>query len=844
MAVQIEPRYNFAEIETKWQRWWEEARLDEVEPDPNRPKYYCLVMYPYPSGSAHVGHTRVYSIGDLLARFKRMNGYQVMHPMGWDAFGMPAENAAIERGVHPADWTYKNIDIIRAQLKRMGYSYDWRRELACCHPGYYRWTQWLFLLLFRKGLAYRQKAPVNWCPQCQTVLANEQVEGGHCWRCESEVDQRDLEQWFFRITAYADRLLNDLDSLDGWPERVRVMQDHWIGRSEGCEIDFPLAGRDGHITVFTTRHDTIYGATFMVLAPEHPLTLELARGTEQEAAVSEFVAGMRRISARQRAETEDKRGVFTGAYAVNPATGERVPIWTADYVLMGYGTGAIQAVPAHDQRDLEFACKYGLEVRTVVQPQYDADAAAGAPAAGAESAAFDGEGILVDSGSFSGLDSIEARRRIAADLETRQAGRRKVGYRLRDWLVSRQRYWGAPIPIVYCDDCGIVPVPEADLPVMLPDDVELTGEGGSPLSRHEAFVNTACPKCGGAARRETDTMDTFVDSSWYFFRYCSPRNESGPFDVDAVKYWLPVDQYIGGIEHAVLHLLYSRFINKVLYDEDMAPAAEPFTRLFCNGMVVMDGAKMSKSKGNVVAIEDMVENYGADTARLYILFAAPPERDFEWSDGGVEGSHRFLNRVWRIAVGYVPAIKAAGGLQAAAAAGSRPDAASAAGELRASLHHAIGRVTRDLSERFQFNTAVSAMMELVNALHEFRDGTDPAAADTAVVAETLSALTRMLAPFVPHFAEELWREIFKSEGSVHQQSWPEFDAEALKTASMTIVVQVNGRVRDRIEVSVDAAQEDIQETALTGKKVQPHLEGRKIRKVISVPGRLINVVVE
>ncbi|HEY8449084.1 MAG TPA: leucine--tRNA ligase, partial [Bacillota bacterium] len=694
--------YNFAAIEKKWQERWQEQRLDETDVDPERPKFYCLEMYPYPSGALHMGHTRVYTIGDVLARFKRMQGYQVLHPMGWDAFGMPAENAAIEHGIHPATWTYDNIRTIRAQMRRMGYSYDWRREVACCHPGYYKWTQWLFLLLYRKGLAYRGKAPVNWCPRCQTVLANEQVENGRCWRCESEVEQRDLEQWFFRITAYAERLLADLDLLEGWPERVRVMQRNWIGRSEGCEIDFPLADRDGAIRVFTTRHDTIFGATFMVLAPEHPLTLELARGTAQEEAVREFVERMRKASARMRAEADRKEGVFTGAYAVNPATGERIPIWTADYVLMGYGTGAIQAVPAHDQRDLDFARRYGLPVRVVIEP----------PGASLDAAtlteAYADEGVMVNSGPFDGLPSKEARARIAEWLEQRGIGRRTVTYRLRDWLISRQRYWGAPIPIVYCDRCGIQPVPESELPVLLPDDVELTGEGGSPLARHERFVQARCPNCGGPARRETDTMDTFVDSSWYYYRYCSPRDDERPFDVEAVRYWLPVDQYIGGIEHAILHLLYSRFITKVLYDEGLVPAPEPFLRLFTNGMVVMHGAKMSKSKGNVVSIEDMVNHYGADTARLYILFAAPPERDFEWSEGGVEGAHRFLQRVWRLVRALAPRLTARQEERGAGTAATGGDAVERTERVRRKLHQTIRKVTDDIDRRLQFNTAVSA----------------------------------------------------------------------------------------------------------------------------------------
>ncbi|MFO7245422.1 MAG: leucine--tRNA ligase [Thermaerobacter sp.] len=824
----MEDRYNAAAVEQKWQRRWEEQRLYDVEPDPSRPKFYCLEMYPYPSGALHIGHTRVYSIGDLIARFKRMNGYQVLHPMGWDSFGMPAENYAIEHGIHPAVSTYANIDTIRAQMRRMGYSYDWRREVACSHPGYYKWTQWLFLLLYKKGLAYRRKAPVNWCPRCQTVLANEQVEEGRCWRCESEVQMRDLEQWCFRITAYADRLLDDLKLLDGWPERVKTMQANWIGRSHGCEIDFPLAGRDGAIKVFTTRHDTIFGATFMVLAPEHPLTLELARGTPQEAEVRAFVERMSHMTQRMRTTLNTKQGVFTGRYAVNPATGEKIPIWTADYVLMDYGTGAIQAVPAHDQRDFEFARQYGLPIRVVVQPPGET------LDPGTMTEAYAGEGTMVNSGQFNGLDSATARERMADWLEQQGLGRRRVTYRLRDWLISRQRYWGAPIPIVYCDRCGTVPVPEKDLPVLLPDDVEFTGEGGSPLARHEGFVRTTCPQCGGPARRETDTMDTFVDSSWYYYRYTSARDEHRPFDVDAVRYWLPVDQYIGGIEHAILHLLYSRFITKVLYDEGLVPSPEPFQRLFTNGMVVMGGAKMSKSKGNVVSIEEVVSNYGADTGRVYILFAAPPENDFEWSDGGIAGVHRFLQKIWRLMQRY----RAGRDGMGTAESGADREAAQ---RIRRRLHQTIRKVTDDIDRRWQFNTAVSALMSFVNDLQDYADQLPAARQDRDVWDEAADALVRMLAPFAPHLAEELWEQMGRTE-SVHLQRWPSYDPEIARDEVVTVVLQVNGKVRDRITVPAGTGEEELRRLALENERVRALLDGRQAARVVVIPDRLVNVV--
>ncbi|QBS36945.1 MULTISPECIES: leucine--tRNA ligase [Thermaerobacter] len=875
----VDDRYNFHAVEKKWRRRWAEEGLYHAEVDPSRPKFYCLEMYPYPSGRLHMGHVRNYSIGDATARFHRMRGYNVLYPMGWDSFGLPAENAAIANKTHPAEWTNANIAAMREQMQRLGLSYDWRREIACSHPGYYKWTQWLFLLLYRRGLAERKKAPVNWCPRCATVLANEQVEDGSCWRCGTPVEKRELEQWFFKITAYADRLLRDLDLLEGWPERVKLMQRNWIGRSEGMELDFPIVGRDQKLTVFTTRHDTIYGATFMVLAPDHPLTLELARGTEQEEAVRAFVQRVTRLTVRDRAEAVDaKEGVFTGAYAKNPVTGETIPIWTANYVLMDYGTGAIQAVPAHDERDFAFARQYGLPVRVVIQGE-------GVPADGDRlSQAYTGPGRMIHSGPYDGMDSREAYRRMAEDFERQGIGRRTVNYRLRDWLISRQRYWGAPIPIVYCDRCGTVPVPEDQLPVLLPDDVRFE-VGASPLATSESFVRTRCPSCGGPARRETDTMDTFVDSSWYYYRYTSPRDEHQPFDREKVFYWLPVDQYIGGIEHAVLHLLYSRFITKVLYDEGLVPSPEPFKRLLTQGMVIKDGAKMSKSKGNVVSPEDILEEYGADATRLFILFAAPPERDLEWSEHGIEGAARFVQRVWRLVAGCADAIRSAAGQVAAAregavattgpapgdggaaagAGGDRPAQqgpsapGAPAGEIQPTMdgwgeaerslwrevHRAVARVTTDIAERMQYNTAVAALMELVNAIYGYRDRVEPAAQRPDLLAAALDRLLRMLAPFAPFLAEEAWEVLGwrAARGSVHRQPWPTWDPAVLQAGTVEIVVQVNGKVRDRLRVPADLDEEALRQRALASPRVKEWIDGKVVARVITVPGRLVNVVV-
>jgi len=827
----VEERYPFKEIESKWQNKWKCTKDYKVATDQGKPKYYCLEMFPYPSGALHMGHLRVYTIGDVIARFKRRLGYNVLHPMGWDAFGLPAENAAIEHGTHPAEWTKNNIAKMKSQLTRLGTSYDWDREVTSCLPDYYRWTQWLFLHFYHQGLAYRAKAPVNWCPQCATVLANEQVEGGACWRCDTPVVSKELEQWFFKITAYADRLLEDLEDL-GWPERVKVMQENWIGRSEGVEVDFPVKGREDKIRIFTTRADTLYGVTYMVLAPEHPLVEELVRGTRYEKDVMDFVARVARMNTADRVAGEGKKeGLFTGAYAVNPLNGEEVPIWVGDYVVMEYGTGAIMAVPAHDQRDFEFARQYGLPIRVVIQPE-------GWELVAEEmTEAVTDPGVMVNSGPFTGLPSQEGIKKVAAYLEERGIGRKKVNYRLRDWLISRQRYWGAPIPIVYCDGCGIVPVPEEELPVMLPEKVKFRASGPSPLARHQEFVNTSCPKCGKPARRETDTMDTFMCSSWYYLRYTSPWTSRRPWEEEDVNYWMPVDQYIGGIEHAILHLLYSRFFVKVLYDSGLVQAKEPFANLLTQGMVIKEGAKMSKSKGNIVSPDEILEKYGADTARLFILFAAPPEKDLDWNERGVEGCARFLNRVWRLVrrlEDKVPPLGANG-------ASGRGDADGDDAALERSLHQTIKKVTEDVSERFNFNTAISAIMELVNETYSYLEKREESQWNLGLLRETLEGITLVLAPFAPHIGEELWHRLGHKD-SVHLCPWPGFDPEKVKAREVTVVVQVNGRVRDRMLVAAETSERDLREMALERERVKKHLSGKKVVKVITVPQKLVNIV--
>ena len=828
----MEERYQPKKIEGKWQRIWEENESFRVGEDPKLPKYYLLEMFPYPSGRIHMGHVRNYSIGDVIARYKRMRGYNVLHPMGWDAFGLPAENAAIERGIHPAKWTSENIAYMRDQLKKMGFSYDWRREFATSDESYYRWEQLFFIEMFQRGLAYKKLSTVNWCERCQTVLANEQVEGGRCWRCEEEVGVRELEQWFFRTTAYAEELLRDLDRLTGWPEKVRTMQRNWIGKSVGAEIIFPFVGRDGSLNVFTTRQDTIYGATFLSLAVEHPLALELPQGTSQQGIVRGFVERMKKVSqARRGTEEVEKEGVFTGAYCLNPFTQEKIPVYLANFVLMEYGTGSVMAVPAHDQRDFEFARKYDLPIRVVIQPQ-------GQTLKPEEmTEAYVEDGVMAASGPFSGLPSAEGRERIANYLEEKGWGKKDIRYRLRDWGISRQRYWGAPIPILYCDSCGMLPVPESELPVILPRDVEFSGEGGSPLAKLPEFFLTTCPKCGGPAERETDTMDTFVESSWYFARYASPDEDRRPLDKARVAYWLPVDQYIGGIEHAVLHLLYARFFTKALRDLGWLKLDEPFTNLLTQGMVIKDGAKMSKSKGNVVDPDFLIERYGADTARLFTLFAAPPEKDLDWSDHGVEGAHRFLSRLWRFTGQHRQA------LLGVAPDLDPPGLPPGLAALRRLVHRTIKKVTDDIEERFHFNTAIACVMELFNALSLAAREGSATAEGASLIRAGLEAILVLLYPFVPHVASELW-ESLGNRRSLEEIPWPEYSAEALQEEALLIVVQVDGRVRGKITVSADASDEQIETEALAHPKIQGYLQGKSVRRVIQVPRRLVNIVLE
>jgi leucyl-tRNA synthetase len=825
----MEQRYHPEAIEVKWQRYWEEKKLFRAEEDPTKEKYYLLEMYPYPSGAIHMGHMRNYSIGDVVARYKMMKGCSVLHPMGWDAFGMPAENAAIESGIHPAKWTYENIDTMRRQLKRMGFSYDWEREIATCDVDYYKWEQWFFLKMYDRGLAYKKRSLVNWCPSCQTVLANEQVEGGLCWRCESEVTQKELGQWFLKITDYAEDLLEYCDKLPGWPERVLRMQRNWIGKSEGAEIRFPMENAKEAITVFTTRQDTVFGATFMTLAPEHPLTLGLSKGTPQKREVREFVERVKRQSLVGRtAEDTEKEGVFIGAHCLNPMTEARIPIFTANFVLMEYGTGAVMAVPAHDQRDFEFAKRYELPVIVVIQPP-DSTLTGETMAE-----AYVDEGTLVNSGQFNGMDSVAAREAIVQYLEKEGLGRRDINYRIRDWGISRQRYWGAPIPIIYCDRCGIRPVPEEDLPVVLPHDVEFTGKGETPLGECREFIETQCPKCGGDARRETDTMDTFVESSWYFDRFASPRYYRGPLDKEKVDYWMPVNQYIGGIEHAILHLLYSRFFARVLKEFGLVRDKEPFTRLLTQGMVIKDGAKMSKSRGNVVDPEYLVSKYGADTARMFCLFASPPEKDLEWNDQGVEGSFRFLNRVWRLVYENHHWIK-----ETKPYTGVTPIDQDLK-MLRQKVHKTIKKVGEDI-ERFHFNTAISAVMELVNTLYQSKPKEDWDPAEHSVFREAIETVTLLLSPFVPHIAEELWEALGKGE-SIIKIAWPDYDREAIVEEEVLVVIQVNGKVRDRVTVQSSMGEEEIKGVALEREKIRRLIHDKALERIIVVPKKLINIV--
>ncbi|MFQ5482209.1 MAG: leucine--tRNA ligase [Nitrospinaceae bacterium] len=813
------------------------AKTFQVSEDPEREKFYLLEMFPYPSGRIHMGHVRNYTIGDALARFKRMQGFNVLHPMGWDAFGMPAENAAIQNKTHPAQWTFANIETMRAQLKRLGLSYDWDREFATCTPEYYRWNQWCFLKFHERGLVYRRKTMINWCDPCQTVLANEQVVDGKCWRCDHSVQERHQDGWFFNITRYADRLLEGCKELAGaWPEQVLTMQSNWIGKSYGAEVDFPVAGSDASIKIFTTRPDTLYGATFMVLAPEHPLTRQLSRGGPQEGVIDAFLEKMKGMDKIARtAEGGDKEGVDTGARATNPLTGDSIPVWTANFVLMDYGTGAIMSVPAHDHRDFGFARKYGLPIRVVIAP----------PDSGLDpetwQEAFTGDGAMVQSGAFDGLAGAEARQAVCRHLEQQGIGKATVNYRLRDWGVSRQRYWGTPVPMIFCGACGIVPVPEDQLPVVLPTDVPLGQRGQSPLGQLESFLKVDCPRCGQPARRETDTLDTFICSSWYFDRYTSPREDRAPFNADAGRYWMPVDQYIGGIEHAILHLLYSRFFHQVFRDMGLVDCPEPFVRLLTQGMVIKDGAKMSKSKGNVVDPDEIIGRHGADTARLFILFAAPPFKDLEWSDQGVEGCARFLKRAWRVFQELLPETVDAGD--------PPPAAAPLGGELkslRRMVHVTTKRVTDDVAVRTQFNTAIAAIMEFVNHLLGFRDWWGqqeaPAAADRAVLKEALERLVLLLAPFAPHIAAEMWSQLGHAE-STDRAPWPGYEEALLQAEEITVVVQVNGKVRQKLEVPQAIGEAELKALALDDPKVRQWTDGKAVRKVIVVPNKLVNVVV-
>ena len=826
----MEERFDPQIVELKWQKYWSERQLYKTDGSPHQKKFYCLEMFPYPSGEIHMGHVRNYAIGDVIARYKRMHGYNVLHPMGWDAFGLPAENAAIKHDVHPSEWTRKNIDNMKIQLNRMGLSYDWEREVTTCTPEYYKWNQWFFLKMFERGLAYRKYSFVNWCPSCTTVLANEQVIDEKCWRCDSLVIQKKLEQWFFRITQYAEELLQGCDELDGWPERVVLMQKNWIGKGEGVEVDFPLEGMDEKLRIFTTRPDTLFGVTFMCIAPGHPLSEKLVKDNNQ----------LEMLKAKYGQETE-KTGIFTGHYAINPLNNSRIPVYAANFVLMEYGTGAIMSVPAHDQRDFEFAQKYGLPVKVVIVPVISPNpplpkcGTGGLPDAELLTGAYEDEGVLVDSGQFTGLNSDVARKEIVKFIVEKGLGKAVVNYKLRDWGISRQRYWGTPIPVLYCDRCGIVPVPEKDLPVILPEDVKITGKGSSPLLESEAFLFAECPQCGGRARRETDTMDTFVDSSWYFIRYCFKK---GDIDLSSelitqgseLKYWMPVDQYIGGVEHAVLHLLYSRFFIKVIRDLGLLNINEPFQKLLTQGMVIKDGSKMSKSKGNVVDPDYLIRKYGADTSRLFSLFAAPPEKDLDWSDKGVDGAYRFLNRLWGIVY------KNREGLSVKRKKIGEPVKTL---PLYRKTHQTIKKVTTDIEREYHFNTAIAALMELVNEITAFEPKNDE---EWSIFKFAIEQLLLLLSPFSPHISEELWDAV-GNKPSIFEQKWPEWDDEAAKEDMIELVVQVNGKLRSKIIIAAGIPDDEIEKITFEDKKVREIIGSKTIKKVIIVRGKLVNIVI-
>lgn len=831
----MDKNYPPKEIEPRWQRFWEEEHTFKVSEESDQPKYYVLEMFPYPSGRIHMGHVRVYAIGDVIARFKRMRGYQVLHPMGWDAFGLPAENAAIKNKVPPARWTDQNIAAMQVQMKALGLSFDWEREVATCKPEYYRWNQWLFIKMFERGLAYRKEATVNWCPDCATVLANEQVVDGLCWRCDSAVTQKALKQWFFRITDYAEELLSACDTLRGWPERVLTMQRNWIGKSQGVEVNFTLENSSETLKIFTTRPDTLFGVTFMSIAAEHPLLPQIIAGHKEAPAVEAFVQKLREQDLTvQTAVDQEKEGVFTGAYATHPLTEDRIPIWVANFVLMGYGTGIVMAVPAHDQRDFEFAQKYELPIKLVIQNE------ARDLALPLEAAHTEPTGVLVDSQQFTGLAPKNAQEKIMQYVEEKGLGKRETHYRLRDWGISRQRYWGTPIPMIYCDDCGVVPVAESDLPITLPKDLPL-GEGGNPLLKDEHFLNTNCPKCQSPALRETDTMDTFVDSSWYFLRYTSPHETELPVNPEGAKRWMAVDQYVGGIEHAVLHLLYARFITKVVRDIGLIDIDEPFSNLLTQGMVIKDGAKMSKSKGNVIDPNHLINTYGADTARLFSLFAAPPEKDLEWSDDGVQGSFRFLQRVWRLVVAYA---------ESNPAPPSGPvdfsSASTRVKNLRRLTHQTIKKVTSDIEEGYQFNTAIAALMSFYNGLS--KDDADKAPSPeealqhAAVLSQSINTLVILLSPFAPHLSESLWEVLGKS-ASIMDVTWPDYDKDAILEDTIEVVIQINGKVRNRFQAEAGTPDDVLQERALGDSKTISWIDGKAIRKVFVIKGRLVNIVI-
>lgn len=819
-------KYEFGKIEKKWQKTWEETGAFKVTEDKDKEKYYVLEMFPYPSGKLHMGHVRNYSIGDVVARFKAMKGLNVLHPMGYDSFGLPAENAAIKNGVEPAKWTYENMDEMTRQLKEMGLSYDWDRQVATCKPDYYKWMQWIFIQFYKKGLAYKKDNPVNWCPSCQTVLANEQVVDGKCERCGTAVGKKNLSQWYFKITDYADRLLENLDKLPGWPDKVKTMQKNWIGKSTGTQISFPIVDSDKVLDVFTTRADTLFGVTYMVLSPEHPYIDRLVEGTSYEPAVREYQEKVQRMTEIERTSTSnEKTGVFIGKYAKNPLTEKEIPIFISDYVLMGYGTGAIMAVPAHDQRDFEFAKKFDCEIIPVLDtddPDIDVNNL---------KEAFISDGNMINSGEYTGMPNREALEKIITMLDEKGIGKKTTNYKLRDWLISRQRYWGTPIPMIYCEKCGWVPEKEENLPILLPKDVEFTGKGESPLITSKTFGECTCPQCGGKAKREMDTMDTFLDSSWYFLRYCDANNDKAPWDKEKVDYWMNVDQYIGGVEHAILHLMYARFFQMALYDLGLVSMEEPFKNLLTQGMVIKDGRKMSKTLGNVVSPAEIIDKYGADTARLFILFAAPPERELDWSDAGAEGSYRFLGRVYRLVYDFISGEES---MEEAAGTLSMADK-----ELLYSLNTTVKKVTEDIEDRFNFNTAISSIMELVNDLYKYKEGQP----NKKLMREALEKLIIILAPFTPHICEEMWQQMGGSS-SIHKESWPTVDEKALVKDTAEIVVQINGKVKDKMEIPSGAGKEEMEAAAMASDKITELTEGKTIVKVIAVPGRLVNIVVK